>query len=116
MFDRQNQPTWLKLVNLLALLSLGAFIFTADSSRPAWAITAMVAIFLVAAALNFLIQFRDLFGPSSNVAEESEQVQEAESDTTKLDDVAEHEDEDAAANRAWLQQRQQERASQQSAD
>lgn len=122
MFDRQNQPVWLKLINVLALLCLCIFIFTADVSRSGWAIAIMVGIFLIAAALNFLIQFRDLFtGTSANKSRDGDTTEPdarglAPDAWQELGDGPSAEDEDAEANRAWLAEKQAKQAGKQLKD
>lgn len=60
MFDRENQPTWLKLVNLLAVVCIILLVFIPLADQPVWLTSLLLVLFVLIAGVNFAIQFRDL--------------------------------------------------------
>lgn len=72
MFDRKKQPQWLKLVNLLAVLSIILLVFIPLRDQPVWITILLLVIFTGVAAINFTIQFQDiLFNRPSRLSDES---------------------------------------------
>lgn len=66
MFDRQHQPRWLKLVNLLAVLCIILLVFVPLGKQPVWMTSILLVLFVAIAGINFWIQFRDVLvrGPA----------------------------------------------------
>ena len=85
MFDRKKQPVWLKLVNLFAVIALGLIVFVPAMFSIVWLTTFFVCVLIIAAVLNFLIQFRDVLSPgktnpSKEMVMEMEDADESEGD------------------------------------
>lgn len=85
MFDRQNQPAWLKLVNLVAVLCIILIVFIPLREQPVWLTTLLLISFVLIAGVNFAIQFRDVLfrqGADAGDIQEEQGKEEEEHEAT----------------------------------
>lgn len=89
MFDRNNQPTWLKLLNACALVIIAVIVFLSPEQRTMPVIAIGLTLFAAIASINFVIQFRDLLAHRKST---NDHRSDDESDGGEEDDPNDQED------------------------
>ncbi|MCT4654738.1 MAG: hypothetical protein N4A65_02890 [Cohaesibacter sp.] len=60
LFNRHNQPIWLRVLNALTVLALCLFVFAYQAKLSSWPSFALIGFSVIAALINFIIHFRDI--------------------------------------------------------
>lgn len=81
LFNRHNQPIWLRVLNALTVLALCLFVFAYQAKLSSWPSFALIGFSVIAALINFIIHFRDILMQHSSRTPLNEEGEDAATDS-----------------------------------